>query len=158
MRPPKKILLISQDEHRMSLLRYVLRNTRSGGPSSALYSVTSVDSTVGALKFLKESEYDLVLCQSPIASIKTLLNQMRDVFTWVPVLILTEKPPPEGKRYADHIFYKPKMMALLEKIKDAMNGRRGPKKGSPAAMKCGRNKRKPVISESPVVHIEEEVA
>jgi len=158
MRPPKKILLISQDEHRMSLLRYVLRNTRSGGPSSALYSVTSVDSTVGALKFLKESEYDLVLCQSPIASIKTLLNQMRDVFTWVPVLILTEKPPPEGKRYADHILYKPRMRTLLEKIKDTVTGCKGPKKGSPAAMKCGRNKRKPVVSESPVVQIEEEVA
>jgi DNA-binding NtrC family response regulator len=158
MRPPKKILLISQDEHRMSLLRYVLRNTRSGGPSSALYSVTSVDSTVGALKFLKESEYDLVLCQSPIASIKTLLNQMRDVFTWVPVLILTEKPPPEGKRYADHILYKPRMRTLLEKIKDTVTGCKGPKKGSPAAMKCGRNKRKPVVSESPVVQVEEEVA
>jgi len=158
MRPPKKILLISQDEHRMSLLRYVLRNTRSGGPSSALYSVTSVDSTVGALKFLKESEYDLVLCQSPIASIKTLLNQMRDVFTWVPVLILTEKPPPEGKRYADHILYKPRMRTLLEKIKDTVTGCKGPKKGSPAAMKCGRNKRKPVVSESPVVQIEEDVA
>jgi DNA-binding NtrC family response regulator len=158
MRPPKKILLISQDEHRMSLLRYVLRNTRSGGPSSALYSVTSVDSTVGALKFLKESEYDLVLCQSPIASIKTLLNQMRDVFTWVPVLILTEKPPPEGKRYADHILYKPRMRTLLEKIKDTVTGCKGPKKGSPAAMKCGRNKRKPVVSESPVAQIEEDVA
>ena len=158
MRPPKKILLISQDEHRMSLLRYVLRNTRSGGPSSALYSVTSVDSTVGALKFLKESEYDLVLCQSPIASIKTLLNQMRDVFTWVPVLILTEKPPPEGKRYADHILYKPRMRTLLEKIKDTVTGCKGPKKGSPAAMKCGRNKRKPVISESPVAQVEEVVA
>lgn len=158
MRPPKKILLISQDEHRMSLLRYVLRNTRSGGPSSALYSVTSVDSTVGALKFLKESEYDLVLCQSPVANIKNLLNRMSNTFTWVPFLIVTEKPPPEGKRYADYILYKPKTMALLEKIKVATTGHKGPKKGSPAAMKCGRNKRKPVISESPVAQVEEVVA
>lgn len=158
MRPAKKILLISQDEHRMSLLRYVLRNTRSGGPSSALYSVTSVDSTVGALKFLKESEYDLVLCQSPVASIKTLLSRMRDVFTWVSVLILTEKPPPDGKQYADYILYKPKMMALLEKIKVATTGHRGPKRGSPGAMKCGWNKRKPVASEIPVVQVEEDVA
>jgi hypothetical protein len=83
---------------------------------------------------------------------------MRDVFTWVPVLILTEKPPPEGKRYADHILYKPRMRTLLEKIKDTVTGCKGPKKGSPAAMKCGRNKRKPVVSESPVAQIEEDVA
>jgi len=60
----------------MSLLRYVLRNTRSGGyVLCAVQRGTSVDSTVGALKFLKESEYDLVLCQSPVANIKNLLTE-----------------------------------------------------------------------------------
>ena len=159
MRPSRTILLVGENEDTLSPLRYVLLNSSYSDKNYfPCYQVTTVHNAQEALDALEKHDYHVMLCQSPIASIKILLNHIRDVFTWIPVLILTEKPPPEGKRYADHILYKPKMMALLEKIKVATTRRRGPKKGSPGAMRCGANKRQPVVSDIPVVQVEEDVA
>jgi DNA-binding response OmpR family regulator len=154
MRPARQILLIGENEDKLSPLRYVLRNSSDSDKNYIpCYQVTTVHSAQEALDALEKRDYHVMLCQSPIASIHALLSDMKDVFTWVPVLILTEKPPPEGKRYADHILYKPRMRVLLERIKDA-TAHKGPKKGSPAAMRCGHNRKKPVQSVTSVERVE----
>ena len=155
MRPARTILLVGENDDTLSPLRYVLRNS-SPEPDAVLvpcYRVTTANSAQDALDYLCEHEYDVMLCQHPSASIKNLLRCMKDTFAWVPVLILTEKPPPEGMRYADHILYKPRMRTLLAKIKDATH-HKGPRKSSPAAMRCGHNRKKPVQSETSVERVE----
>ncbi len=154
MRPARTILLVGENEDTLGPLRYVLRNSSDSDKNYIpCYQVTTVHSAQEVLDALYKRDYHVILCQSPIASIHALLSDMKEVFAWVPVLILTEKPPPEGMRYADHILYKPRMRTLLAKIKDATH-HKGPRKSSPAAMRCGHNRKKPVQSETSVERVE----
>ena len=161
MKPARHLLLVGDDEEKVSLLCFVLRNSRPDGKQECLYAVTSLESVEDATQALHEAKFDLMLVFSPIAGIRSFLDQVKTIDKMMPTLILTDTPPPTGQQYRCGIIYKPSNAELLERVRSFTSYRKpGPVKGSPAAMRVGaaaRARRKPVVSET-VSQAKEKVA
>ena len=131
MMPAKRVLLIAPDTDETGVLRFVISHTHpSDGRQVHSYSVTSVETVSGAIGAIDGIEYDLLLIAEPPAGYRTLLERAKEIRPYMPILVLTEMPPPQGTKYLDHILYKPSMMELLDRIKVVTTKKRGPKKGS----------------------------
>ena len=137
MKPPRTILLLAPDSDTTCALRFVLRNSRYDSGMNP-YAVTSVETVHAALLAIDAGQYDLLLIAYVTRPYKSLLARAKEISPYMPTLILTDNAPPLGMRYYDHILYQASMMTLLNRIKEAVRKTRGPRKGSPSAMRCGR--------------------
>ena len=160
MHPARQILLVGDNEDRVSLLRYILRNS-SDHPDHSRYVVTSAYSTEEAIEAIKEKEYDLMLVLHPIAALKDLLNCSRSTYDWMPIIVLSETLTCGADNLYDAWLCNVKNEILLEWISGMTKRQKGPRKGSPAAYRCGKSNKvlsKEVVSEFPVGQVEEVVA
>lgn len=147
MREGKTILLVGTDEDSLGILRYMLRMSRPSRNLST-YEITTAGSIQEALHALNEIRYDLMLCQHPIEHLSRLLSRARHSHAYLPILILTDIPPPLGKPYPDGVLYKISNMDLLQTVNVLTTRRRGPRRGSIEAARCGFNKKhKPIVSQ-----------
>lgn len=161
MHPARQILLVGDNEDRVSLLRYVLRNS-SDHPDHSHYVVTSAYSVSEAIEEIGVKEYDLLLVLHPIASLKDLLNCSRSTYDWMTIIVLSETLTCGADNLYDAWLCNVKNEILLEWISGMTKKQKGPRKGSPAAYRCGKRKtvlsKKEVDSECFVEQVEEVVA
>jgi hypothetical protein len=148
MRTPRKLLLLGQDEEKLGVLRFVLRNS-TDKPHASHYSVTSVNKPIEALQALRTQEFDLLLIQSPIPTTKPFLRSVNAIANWLPVLTIAEVMLPLGQDYPAEVIFPVKMVELLERISNILSFRkRGPRKGSPAALRVGKATRARIAQET----------
>ena len=157
MRAGKKILLVGTDEIRLSIMRYMLR-MNCHTPNASNYAVTTARTVQAALQLLRTNTYDLLLVQHPIESLKVLTRGAKKDHAYLPIFILTDVMPSDGRGYPDGVLYKVSNMYLLECIKSVIT-RKGPRIGSIEAARCGFNKKhKPVASQGVAMDYVEAVA
>jgi DNA-binding response OmpR family regulator len=86
----KHILLIDKDK---DLQEFLERRFEKGD-----YQVDTVSSGVEALKLLKKKTPDVILTELKLGAIRgsTLLDEIRDLYSHIPVIILTEKDSTES--------------------------------------------------------------
>lgn len=140
MRPSKSILLLGENEFTLSPLRFTLKNSRPTS-TAACYRVDTAKTAQEALQALAETDYYLILCQQPFASLSQITAQGIGIGTSIPTLILTNVKPPEGETYPENVLYKPSNRVLLEMIAVMVQRNRGPRKGSPTAISVCENAR-----------------
>jgi CheY-like chemotaxis protein len=128
MRPAKQILLVGEDETKLSLLRYVLRNSTQKS-SYSCYSVTAATSAEEAIGLLKNNHYNLLLCQYHFSSMETLLSKVKKIDDNLKTIVIEEKASRLSSVYADAVLFKPTAFELLERIKVLLHRKRGPMKG-----------------------------
>lgn len=162
MRPHKHILLLGQDEQRLSLFRYVLRNAKSGGPSSAQYQIASASDVNEAMKSIREREYDSMIILHPFASMTKILQYARITYDWMPIIVLSETLTCGSDLLYDAWLCGASNETILEWVRGMTKKQKGPRKGSPAAYRCGKReivlRKREVASESPVAQDKEDVA
>jgi DNA-binding response OmpR family regulator len=120
--------LVGEDEDNLSLLRYVLRNNAYKA-QCCYYHVTSVSTAQESLDALKKDQYDLLLCQCPVASLETLLAQVRIIDDNLKTIVIADKESQLSSVYADVIMFKPTAAELLERIRVSLYRKRGPSPG-----------------------------
>ena len=130
------LLLVGENEFTLSPLRFTLVNSRPY-LSAGCYRVDTAKTAQDALQALVEKEYRLMLVQPPVASLGELVAQATAIGANTPTLILTNTKPPEGQVYPENILYKPSNARILEMVAVMIQRKRGPRKGSPGAMRCG---------------------
>ena len=128
MIPAKQILLVGEDDTKLSILRYVLR-INSYRSNYSCYEVTAATSAEEAIGLLKNNHYNLLLCQYHFASMETLLSQAKSINDQLKTIVVEEKASRLGAVYADAILFKPTASELLDRIKVLLHRKRGPMKG-----------------------------
>jgi len=140
MRPKKRVLLVGENEYTLGPLRFILRN-------KPRYRVTSASTAREALNALSEKSYHIMLCQKPVSDLKELISKAGGIDNSMPVLILTQARPPYDDSYEDKVLCNPTTAEILRSLKYLIKAKRGPRKGSPEAMRCAHN-RKTATTES----------
>lgn len=128
-------MIVSEDEAQLSILRFTLRNSRPSAFTTD-YAVTSASSAQEALETLKAHQYDILLVIRPFESLNELLHHAKLVYEGMPTLVIYSKAVDVTSCYADAIMFKPSTAELLERIRMMVARKRGPRKGSPSAMRC----------------------
>jgi len=128
LRPTKTILLISEDEAQLSILRFTLRNSRPSA-FAADYAVTSVSSAPEALETLRTRQYDLLLILCPLGSLSELLHHAKLLYETMPSLVIYSKAIDVMHCSADAMMHNPSTADLLERIRILMIKKRGPSPG-----------------------------
>lgn len=128
MLPAKQILLVGEDDTKLSILRYVLR-INSYRSNYACYEVTTATSAEEAIGLLTNNHYNLLLCQYHFASMETLLSQVKKIDDNLKTIVIEEKASRLSAIYADAVLFKPTYFELLERIKVLLHRKRGPMKG-----------------------------
>jgi DNA-binding response OmpR family regulator len=149
MRPSRTILLVGENEDTLSPLRYVLSNSQPEplDKKGRVYTVTSANIAKDALGWLRKNQYDLMLCQCPVASLDSLLSHAKAIDDRMPTVVLYDKGSEAAECCADAAMHKPAMDELLERIRIMVQRRRGPHKG----WKKGVAPERPVVQEMEVM-------
>lgn len=149
MRPSRTILLVGENEDTLSPLRYVISNSQPEALDKVgrCYRVFSANSEKEAVEYLYESEFSLMLCQCPVASLDSLLSHAKAIDDRMPTVVLYDKGSEAAECCADAAMHKPAMDELLERIRIMVQRRRGPHKG----WKKGVAPERPVVQEMEVV-------
>jgi DNA-binding response OmpR family regulator len=148
MRPARTILLVGENEDTLSPFRYVLSNSQPEplDKKGRIYTVTSANTAQEALGWLRKNQYDLLLCQCPVASLDSLLSHAKAMDDRMPTVVLYDKGADVTGCLADAVMHKPSMADLLERIRIMVQRRRGPHKG----WKKGVAPERPVVQEMEV--------
>jgi DNA-binding response OmpR family regulator len=131
MRPARTILLVGENDDTLGPLRYVLSNSQPEplDKKGRVYTVTSANTAQEALGWLRRNQYDLMLCQCPVASLESLLSHAKAIDDRMPTVVLYDKGADVTGCLADAVMHKPSMADLLERIRIMVQRRRGPHKG-----------------------------
>jgi hypothetical protein len=141
MKLAKRIILLSDDPDAF-VLAFVLRNSRPPIFESSNYSVTSANSDTGWLWLGRPR--DLLVILQPLKRINEILDLAKSVCPFTPRLVID----PYGVRqdydetFSDRVLLSPSVAEILECVAVMCKRKRGPRKGSPAAMRCGPERRK----------------
>lgn len=130
MRPPKKILLVGDNEERVSLLAYVLHIHH--------YCVVTAQSASEAEQLLVEASADLLLVLWPLDRASEFLKGFKAIDRGVPVLVLAYKVSydaalqtfwanVDGVLWRDHC----SSAEILDRVKLMSARKRGPRPGRP---------------------------
>lgn len=122
MRPPKHILIVSDDEVQLSLLRFVVN-------VNPLYRATACHSAQEALETLRTRQYDLLVVLCPLASLNELLPHAKLLYETMPSLVLYSKAVDVIHCSADATIHNPSTADLLERIRILTIKKRGPSPG-----------------------------
>jgi DNA-binding response OmpR family regulator len=149
MRAAKNILLVGENDFTLSPLRFMLSHSTPTLNShfGRCYLVVTANSVQEALDTLSESQFDLMLCQCPIAYLDHLLKRAKEINCYIPTMVLFDKASEVGVCFADAVLCKPPNAELLERIRIMIQRKRGPRKGW---MK-GVAPERPVVREMEVV-------
>jgi hypothetical protein len=149
MRPSRTILLVGENEDTLSPLRYVISNSQPEALDKVgrCYRVFSANSEKEAVEYLYESEFSLMLCQCPCASLESLLTRAKKIRPFMPTVVIYDKSPCVESGFADAMLYKPTTAGLLDRIRVMVQRRRGPRKG----WEKGVAPERPVVQEMEVV-------
>jgi hypothetical protein len=82
-----------------------------------------------------------MLCQKPVSDIKELIDKASGIDNSMQTLILTQARPPYDESYEDKVLCNPTTAEILRALKYLIKGKRGPRKGSPSAMRCAHNRK-----------------
>ena len=131
MRAAKNILLVGENDFTLSPLRFMLSHSTPTLNShfGRCYLVVTANSVQEALDTLSESQFDLMLCQCPVASLDSLLSHAKAIDDRMPTVVLYDKGSEAAECCADAAMHKPAMDELLERIRIMVQRRRGPHKG-----------------------------
>lgn len=130
MRPAKRILLVSNDPEKLSVMAYTLRQARPA-MQRGTYHVDTAASAQEALTSLICDKYDLMLCECPIERLDELAERSKLIGPYMPVVCISRGKAPvtyEGIAI-DARLWKPPMAELLERILVMTASKRGPRKG-----------------------------
>ena len=139
MRPAKRILLAGVDEDRLSILRFVLRNS-SYSKSYCLYHVDTANSEEDVLKFLSKERYHLLLCLHPMASLDSILTDAMSIDNGLKTMVIATKASEIDSPRTDALLFDPSAAEILERIKVLMYRKRGPMKGMKRKVASEKNK------------------
>jgi two-component system, OmpR family, response regulator CpxR len=136
MRPKKLILIAMADEYELSNMRFMLNTQR--------YRVIAAGNGEAAVDLFGASAVDLVLIDFYLPSTNgdQVAKRMKELKPYIPIVMLRDRRPLGMDVFAaDALLDKTRTptMELLERIKVMIARKRGPRKGSPSAMICGRN-------------------
>ncbi len=132
MRPKKVICYVSGDETEVSLMRFFLETNG--------YAFVDVGSGKEAIALLSEMHPDLAMIDQRLPDMlgDKLVERMKSKCPYVPTVIVASGYPESASLLADATFrkYWPHS-EWLERIKVMSARKRGPRKGSQSAMRCG---------------------
>lgn len=141
MRPRKVILLALADPQELSCMGFTL-DTRG-------YRVLAVDNGDAAFDSFAANLVDLVLIDFhlPPTNGDQAAKRMKEIAPWTPVVMLRDRRPLGTDLFAaDCLLDKTRTPTaeLLERIRVMSQRKRGPRKGSEAAQRCGVRSERPV--------------
>jgi two-component system response regulator CpxR len=135
MRPRKVLLCVFLDENELSVLKFMLETNG--------YRVLPAGSGNEAIKIFTERMVDLVLADAamPEMSGRQLVERLKRMRSHIPMILLADSMDEEF-HIADALLAKKTISAseLLERIKVMSARKRGPRKGSESALRCGWKK------------------
>lgn len=136
MRPKKVILYASGDETEVSLMRFFLDTNG--------YAFIDAASGKEALAILSEMHPDLVMIDQFLPDIEgeKLAESIKKMCPHVPMAILASGYPEFTSALTVTFRKRWPRIQLLEWIEVTSARKRGPRPGSPSAMRCGENKRR----------------
>jgi DNA-binding response OmpR family regulator len=144
MRPKKKILLVGATEDRLSVLKYLLWING--------YAVIGAAASKDALERLILLDYDLLLCELPLAGVEDLLIQGRNLNPSMHALAIGEISAEIAASLCADIIYQnrpfknqPSPAEILDRVKVMTARKRGP-----------LSRRKPPLHEPLIVAAETE--
>ena len=134
MRPAKIILCVSHNENELSVLKFMLRTNG--------YRVLTAASGEEAIDIFTESSVDLVMTDydMPHMNGTQLVNRLKQIAPYIPMIMLGDPRTIAGEMHsADALLCKKTTdpAELLVRIKVMAARKRGPRRGSPEAMRCG---------------------
>lgn len=133
MRPAKQILLLFADETELSIMSYSLKTTG--------YRVIGVTDHHQALIELAHEDIDLVIVslKLPCTTVENpIIESLKAIKSHVPILLFRGKSDLQLPHPATVVRdRKTAISEILEHIKVLVARKRGPRKGSPEAMRCG---------------------
>jgi DNA-binding response OmpR family regulator len=121
MRPRKRILLAGESEERLSILRFVL-DTRG-------YRVTLALTAEAAKEILRETAFDLLIVDLPLAGAGALIDQAHTLDYPLSALVIAAKHTyiSDMEIFADGVMLRDRdHTCLLERIKVRIARKRGP--------------------------------
>ena len=128
MRPKKKILLVCADDNHLSILRFLLENR-------GFRTVAASTAKEAEIAF-ELASVDLVLCVTGRDIRDGLITTLKNSRIYIPMILMVEKAL-DSIHHADAMILKSATsMELIERIRVMSARKRGPRKGSPAAMLC----------------------
>lgn len=129
MRPKKLILLVDADENNLSILRFLIENR-------GFRTVAASTAKEAEIAF-ELASVDLVLCVTGRDIRDGLIATLKNSRIYIPMILMVEKAL-DSIHHADAMILKSvTSMELIERIRVMSARKRGPRKGSEAAMLCG---------------------
>ena len=133
MRPRKKILCFDEDEKELSIFKFVLE-TRG-------YLVLEAHTPQEAIEIFTASfPVDLVLVADYENTRQQLVVTLNNLGPHIPIMILGSASYESNVAAAMVCKYRCSSAELLERVKLMSTRKRGPKPGSPSALRCGQNR------------------
>jgi DNA-binding response OmpR family regulator len=131
MRPRKKILCVFPDEDELSVLTFMLEING--------FRVIPAPNGEAAIRVFKENAVDLVLTDATLPLVDTmhLISRLKIIAVHIPMILLRDSQTVVLSA-ADAVLSKGiSNQELLERIKIMAAKKRGPRKGSLSAVRCG---------------------
>ena len=134
MRPKKVILLVDDNEQELSVLKFMLETNG--------YRVIEANSGNEAIEWFAEARPDLVLADfaMPHMNGNQLIHRLKSVASHVPMILLGDPNAMTGIIHSADALLNKRMTTpaeFLERIKTMSARKRGPRKGSASALRCG---------------------